>query len=284
MSTKVCTKCGIEKPIESYSMQRGGRRPMCKPCSSEYNRQRLDNNPELKKKFHEMVKQRRENMTEEQRYMENLKKRARKRKVSLDVILEEELIYNEAQSQGKKYCYDCKLILDKSCFGKLTIAKDGLNTSCINCRKNARSKFYYENSAEIYERKKEYIKNNRRKILDRQKKYVKKRKEEDPIFKLTMTLRNRIKNFMKCKGISKKINKKTIEMVGCGPTELKEHIEKQFMDGMSWENHGPKGWHLDHIIPLISAKTEEDMFKLNHYTNLQPLWAKDNLKKGKKIV
>jgi hypothetical protein len=284
MSTKVCTKCGIEKPIKGYSMQKGRRRPVCVPCSSEYNRQRLNNNPELKKKFHMMVKQRKENMTEEQRYMERLKKKARRRKISLDIILEEERVHDEAQSQGKKYCYDCKLILDKSCFGKLKIAKDGLNTTCLDCRKNASIKFYYENSAELNEKKKVYVKKNRRKILDRQIKYVKKRKQVDPIFKLTITLRNRIKNFMKCKGISKNINKKTIEMVGCSPTELKEHIEKQFMDGMSWENHGPTGWHLDHIIPLISAETEEDMFKLNHYTNLQPLWAKDNLKKGKKIL
>ena len=49
---------------------------------------------------------------------------------------------------------------------------------------------------------------------------------------------------------------------------------------MSWENQGK--WHLDHIIPISSAKTEEDVIRLNHYTNFQPLWAEDNFKKGKK--
>ena len=52
---------------------------------------------------------------------------------------------------------------------------------------------------------------------------------------------------------------------------------------MSWENHGIHGWHIDHIIPLSSGKTEDEILELFHYTNLQPLWAVDNLKKGGKL-
>jgi len=59
------------------------------------------------------------------------------------------------------------------------------------------------------------------------------------------------------------------------------HIEQQFKDGMSWENHGE--WHIDHIFPVGLASDEEMVYKLNHYTNLQPLWAKENLQKGAKI-
>ena len=51
---------------------------------------------------------------------------------------------------------------------------------------------------------------------------------------------------------------------------------------MKWDNHGK--WHIDHIIPLSSAETEEEVYNLCHYTNLQPLWGEDNLKKGKKII
>jgi hypothetical protein len=51
---------------------------------------------------------------------------------------------------------------------------------------------------------------------------------------------------------------------------------------MCWENHGQFGWHIDHKIPLNSAKTEDEIYKLCHYTNLQPLWWKDNLEKRKK--
>jgi hypothetical protein len=63
---------------------------------------------------------------------------------------------------------------------------------------------------------------------------------------------------------------------------LKEHIEKQFIDDMNWDNKG--NWHIDHIIPLSSAKTEVELMKLFHFSNLQPLWASDNIKKSNKIV
>ena len=53
---------------------------------------------------------------------------------------------------------------------------------------------------------------------------------------------------------------------------------------MAWENYGYYGWHIDHIIPLSSAKTEEELYKLSHFTNLQPMGASDNRKKGAKIL
>jgi hypothetical protein len=78
-------------------------------------------------------------------------------------------------------------------------------------------------------------------------------------------------------------NNSTLDIIGCTPQFLKEYIENQFTDGMSWELMG-KYIHIDHIIPLSSAKTEEELYKLCHYSNLQPLWAEDNLKKGNKIL
>ena len=73
----------------------------------------------------------------------------------------------------------------------------------------------------------------------------------------------------------------TFKIVGCTPEFLKEYLEKQFILGMTWKNHGFYGWHIDHIIPLSKAKTLKDFEKLCHYTNLQPLWAEENLKKSK---
>jgi hypothetical protein len=61
----------------------------------------------------------------------------------------------------------------------------------------------------------------------------------------------------------------------CSLEELKSHLEKQFKQGMTWSNHSLKGWHVDHIIPLSSAKSIKELEKLSHYTNLQPLWAKE---------
>jgi hypothetical protein len=94
-------------------------------------------------------------------------------------------------------------------------------------------------------------------------------------------MRDRVNKFIKHSSLNK--SSKTFDMVGCLSTELKEYLEKQFKEGMSWDNYGIYGWHIDHIIPLSSAKTEEELIKLCHYTNLQPLWAKDNLSKGSKI-
>ena len=65
------------------------------------------------------------------------------------------------------------------------------------------------------------------------------------------------------------------ENLGCTYGELKKHMESQFKDGMTWENYGREGWHIDHIMPLSKGGS-------NHYTNLQPLWAADNISKGAK--
>ena len=79
-------------------------------------------------------------------------------------------------------------------------------------------------------------------------------------------------------------NKTYTDVIGCSPEFLKEHLEKQFTVEMSWDNHGLYGWHIDHITPLSSAKTEDDVHKLCHYTNLQPLWCNENYKKGTKVL
>jgi hypothetical protein len=79
-------------------------------------------------------------------------------------------------------------------------------------------------------------------------------------------------------------NKQSLEILGCSVEEFRNHIENKFQSGMSWENYGYYGWHIDHIIPLSSAKTEKEIYELCHYTNLQPLWAKENLKKSNKLI
>ena len=134
--------------------------------------------------------------------------------------------------------------------------------------------YYYK----IYN--KQYKIDNPEKIKILTKKYTKKKLQLDPIFRLKKTLRARVYNFLKSKDIIK--NNKTFDIVGCTPEFLKEHLETQFKNGMSWENRSE--WHIDHIIPLSSAKTEEEVYQLCHYTNLQPLWAEDNLRKSNKIL
>jgi len=85
-----------------------------------------------------------------------------------------------------------------------------------------------------------------------------------------------MRNALKDGGFKKA--KATYEILGADYATAAAHLESQFKDGMSWANRSE--WHIDHIIPLASAKNEEELLKLCHYTNLQPLWAMDNLKKG----
>lgn len=100
------------------------------------------------------------------------------------------------------------------------------------------------------------------------------------MFSMKVRLRNLIRNSFRKQGYSKK--SKTNSILGITFEEFKIYFESKFIDNMSWDNMGE--WHIDHIIPLSSAKSEEEMIKLCHYTNLQPLWGKDNLIKGDKIL
>ena len=119
-------------------------------------------------------------------------------------------------------------------------------------------------------------------------KYERERRKTDPIYKLKVNMRRRIHHFYKSKNIRK--TNKTFKMVGCTPEFLKKHLEKQFHphpltnEPMTWKNNTIKGWHVDHIKSLDKAKTLKDVERLAHYTNLQPLWAKQNLEKSNKII
>ena len=128
----------------------------------------------------------------------------------------------------------------------------------------------------------QWRKDNRECINYYMKSYESNRKQNDINFKLTKTLRSRLGTALKSQN-AKKLNS-TLTLTSCTIVRLKEYLESKFQEGMTWENHGQ--WHIDHIKPCASFKLEnEDEQQLCfHYTNLQPLWAKDNLSKGSKII
>ncbi len=83
--------------------------------------------------------------------------------------------------------------------------------------------------------------------------------------------------------VNKELN--SLQYLGCTLEEFKAHIESQWQEGMSWENHSLDGWHIDHIKPIDwYVKHSDDPWQANHYTNLQPLWAEENLSKNNKII
>lgn len=104
------------------------------------------------------------------------------------------------------------------------------------------------------------------------------RREEDPIFKLALNLRGRLNKAVR-KGFKKG---SAVSDLGCSIEEFKKYLESKFKPGMTWDNYGRKGWHIDHIIPLTKVDlTNLEEFKMVvHYTNLQPLWWDENLSKG----
>ena len=126
--------------------------------------------------------------------------------------------------------------------------------------------------------------------IEYNKKYVKQRKQSDPLFKLKCNISSFIGNSINNKGYTK--SSRSTKILGCTLDEFKQHLESQFEPWMTWDNYGcksPSGpgttWDIDHIIPLNSAITEEDIIHLNHYTNLRPLCSYVNrfIKRGKNI-
>ena len=137
-------------------------------------------------------------------------------------------------------------------------------------------KEYYENNKEyIKEQHKIYNKENKDKINKRQREYISSRIQNDNMFKLSKNTRTLIVNSFYYNGFTKK--SKTQNILGCSFEEFKIYLESKFEDWMNWENRGlyngelNYGWDIDHIIPISSAKTEDEIIRLNHYKNLQPL-------------
>ena len=190
-----------------------------------------------------------------------------------------------------KKCSKCKIMKPFIDFYKEKKKKDGYQNKCNSCKK-----LYYKYKpttkslgdkkikSEIYiinnrERSKNRYINNREACIEYSKKYIKNRLKNDPLFKLSYTLRKRTREIFKNKRF---IKPSTKLLIGEDLSFVKKYLENQFIEGMSWKNHGK--WHIDHIIPLSSANNESELIKLCHYTNLQPLWAFDNLSKGSKIL
>ena len=170
--------------------------------------------------------------------------------------------------------------------------KRNINSMCIPCRNKTKgpksesfkqkmsikmrgnkNRYRPASSIEVQkERKKKY---NKKSSIRNKKRYY-----EDINYRMSKILRSRIKTALKN---NFKISS-AVRDLGCSIEELKKHLESKFQTGMTWENWGLNGWHIDHIKPLCSFNLSniEEFKKACHYTNLQPLWAKDNIAKGGK--
>lgn len=206
-----------------------------------------------------------------------------------------------------KQCKGCEKIKPLTGFNKGGGCKDGFQGQCRECQKLYRAAWYNENKEVQRQRAREAGKTDRvraqRKAryhgdegyrlkrreqcrMSKQRassklkeaEWKRKQRREDPNFKIKENIRRRIRDVLM--GGSK--SAATMILMGCSMDELKAHLESQWLSGMSWNNYGVHGWHIDHIIPCAAfdlTKPEEQLRCFN-WKNLQPLWAIDNWRKG----
>ena len=187
-------------------------------------------------------------------------------------------IRREQQDKGEKARYDHEYYENNK--DKLKQYQKDYNKKNKEKVSNRYKEYYEKNKEKIQRYSKEYQENNRDLLVKKSSEYQKKRRKEDPVFAMKQAVRARVNIAFRAKGYTKR--SQTYEMLGCTFEELKAHLEKQFTDGMTWDNRGD--WHIDHIIPLASATNELELIELCNYKNLQPLWAEENLTKGAKVV
>ena len=194
-----------------------------------------------------------------------------------------------------KKCTKCKEMLEISFFGLDSSRKDGLSYACKPCRGKWREKYYNANKADIKSWHASNYLRNKQSITDKNKKYYEqhraienkkravhwtKQYHLNVNFRVASNLRARLRGALKNQS---KVGSH-IEYLGCSVEEVKKHLQAKFQPGMTWENYGE--WHIDHIYPL-SKFNLSDINQLRvacNYSNLQPLWAADNLKKSNKVL
>lgn len=138
-----------------------------------------------------------------------------------------------------------------------------------------RKQYYTDNIDKIKSNVKRYYENNKDKTHKRQYSWRKNKRDTNPMYKMMCNIRGRLSKYLHLKK-----NNRTQDLLGCSPEFLKNWLEGQFEEGMNWDNHTKNGWHIDHILPLCAAETEDDIKILSHFSNLQPLWSEENLSKG----
>jgi uncharacterized Zn finger protein (UPF0148 family) len=173
----------------------------------------------------------------------------------------------------KKSCESC---------GAPFIKRSGAQKYCNDaCSRRA---FVHKNKEKVKESRRKYLKNNQDKVKDRIKKW--RQSNRDKLLEYRNKLNVKIASHLRSR-VSRAVKRSlrggsAVRDLGCSIEDLKEHLESKFKPGMSWDNYGIKGWHIDHIKPLSSFDLSNpvEFKKACHYSNLQPLWAKENISKG----
>lgn len=216
----------------------------CKSCKNAYEKSRKEKLSDEQKK---------EINDKSKIYYEKTKKDSKNKEITIDI-------------SQIKICTVCNQEKTLDMF-HIAKCKGTIRSQCKSCSSIARKQYYQEHKKETIIQNTQY-QINKCKI--------------DPPFKLERNLRSRLYSALKSKNAKK--STKTLDLIGCSTSFLMGYLEAKFTEGMTWEKYGE--FHIDHIKPCskFNLLDEEEQKKCFHYTNLQPLWAKDNLIKGGKFI
>ena len=284
LTTKKCTKCGEEKPytLEFFDGDKGsksGLKASCKVCCAKRHRIYRQNNKEKLRVSARIYREEVKKLPKPEYPPDATKECA--------VCGEEKLViefYKDAsRPEGVKWdCKECCEVTGRKSRERIKgLAKpqylSGATKKCSMCGEKKIVTEFHKDASNIHGLTSQCKKCRNKKKME----WTKLNLDTDPVFKLQSRMRSAM-----CAVLSGR-NKlsRTFDYIGTTPEELWQHFESQFQPGMTRENYGE--WHVDHIRPLASFDFEGDnleaaLHECWHYTNLQPLWAKDNIKKGAK--
>lgn len=171
-----------------------------------------------------------------------------------------------------KVCSICGVSKNLEDFNNQKLGKFGKRSYCRLCQSEKKKLYSSKNREKLSEYQRKYRELN----PQYNKSYQKNRRLSDLNFRIMGNMRARICNILNEK------TKNTFDCIGLSIEEFKSYIQTKFVNGMTWDNYGE--WQIDHITPISVGKNEIEICQLNHYTNLQPLWKHENLKKSNKII
>lgn len=216
----------------------------CKSCKNEYEKKRKEKLSDEQKK---------EINEKSKTYYEKTKEDNKNKKIIIDV-------------SQTKICTTCNEEKTSDMF-YIAKCKGTIRSQCKSCSSNARKQYYKE---------------HRKETINQTSTYKIQKCKTDPAFKLERNLRCRLYHALRSQTAKK--STRTLDLIGCTVSYLMGYLEAKFTEGMTWKNHGE--WHIDHIKPCckFNLLNEEEQKQCFHYTNLQPLWAKENLTKGGQFI
>ncbi|MGB1951962.1 MAG: hypothetical protein ACPHQ9_14405 [Marinobacter sp.] len=259
---KICTKCCENKPLEDFhnkKSSRDGKYSHCKQCKSSEDKKHYQKNSEKIKESSRRWREKnkdQDNQRRRERYESNIDQEKLNRRIWRENNIERE------RERSRKFYIDNK----EKC---LAIQRSWYERNKERCKLN----------------QKRWAEKNRQRYLAYRNKYYRNKYaeiKEEPAYRLSTSMRVMLrKQFEK---IGKEKEHRTSEYLGYSPEDLKNHLEKQFSKGMSWENYGE--WHIDHIVPVSEhiRAGEKDPAIINCLTNLRPMWARENQSKNSKLT